>query len=125
MYSLHSLQMNGVHEVEEVSAPRVTLQDTEQERVTASIATLPSTPPQSEILIPEPSQQHPPTIDSDPVPPPSRVENIDDTIRTSNPAATYQSEAPTTERISDGANEEFTTHFEASLCREVYHSRMF
>ena len=103
-----------------MSPPLATLQDTEQDGFTASIATSPSTPPQSVILIAEASLPHHPTIDSDPVPPTSQWR----TFKSSNPSATDLSLAPTTGHISDAANEEFTTHLEASFSREVFHSPM-
>ena len=125
-----------------MSAPLATLRQTEQEGDTAAATSLASSPPQSEIISrpetePIPSQQQPPTIDPDAVHPTSL--SLEETIIaetiTSNPSAhdhypdhrDYNDErdAPTSERISEGAPKDISTPLEPSLFREVYHSLMF
>ena len=96
-YPVHSLPLNGVRELEEVSAPII--QDKQQEEDTAAatpITSSPSTPRKhipsnntSEPTIPEPSEEEDPTMDSDPVLP--SIRSLEETINvepiTSNPSA--------------------------------------
>ena len=99
------------------------------EAITSSPSTprkqIPSHPP-TEPTFTDASHQHSPTIDADPVHLTPRVENIEHPITTSIPSAQehYQDhdddhDAPTTERISDGATAEINPHLEASLSLEA------
>ena len=119
--------------MEERSGP--THQDTEQ-GVTAAATIIASTPlqllpsdPPLETSITQTSDQDNHPIESDPVPPRSREEKSEETITASNPPAhdhysdhRDHQEAPTTDRISDGAKEEIPPHLDASFSPEVYHS---
>ena len=72
--------LTGVQEVEELSGPQPTPHDREPDGVRGSIA---SSPSPSEIISkpmaePSPYQDHLPNIDSDAVPPTTRMENIEE-----------------------------------------------
>ena len=87
--------MNDVQEVLEGIGTSATRQDMEQDGDMESAPTIASSPytqeqviasnPQSEIIILDPSQKGIRTSESHPAPPTSREENIEKTIRSSNP----------------------------------------